>query len=80
MALSDAEQQVIDGTAWDEFCDALKEAGKVIRSEKAPKDSFNQAEGYRYLARLLRGGLESFLSFVILCFRSCAAGLTRPSS
>ena len=63
MALSDAEQQVIDGTAWDEFCDALKEAGKVIRSEKAPKDSFNQAEGYRYLARLLRGGLESFLEF-----------------
>ena len=63
MALSDAEQRVIDGTAWDEFCDALKDAGKIIRSEKAPKDSFNQAEGYRYLARLLRGGLESFLEF-----------------
>ncbi|MCP4195526.1 MAG: DUF1214 domain-containing protein [Proteobacteria bacterium] len=63
MALSDAEQRVIDGTAWDEFCDALKDAGKIIRSEKAPKDAFNQAEGYRYLARLLRGGLESFLEF-----------------
>ncbi|MCP4842282.1 MAG: DUF1214 domain-containing protein [Halieaceae bacterium] len=63
MALSDAEKRVIDGTAWDEFCDALKDAGKIIRSEKAPKDAFNQAEGYRYLARLLRGGLESFLEF-----------------
>ena len=30
MALSDAEQRVIDGTAWDEFCDALKDAGKII--------------------------------------------------
>jgi len=63
MALSDAEQRVLDGTAWDEFCDALKEAGRVIRSEKAPKDAFDQAEGYRYLTRLLRGGLESFLEF-----------------
>ena len=63
MALSDAEQRVLDGTAWDEFCDALKAAGKIIRSEKAPRDAFNQAEGYRYLARLLRGGLESFLEF-----------------
>ena len=63
MSLSEAEQKVMDGTAWDEFCDALKDAGKIIRSEKAPKDAFNQAEGYRYLARLLRGGLESFLEF-----------------
>jgi len=63
MALPDAEQKVLDGTAWDEFCDALKAAGKIVRSEKAPKDAFNQAEGYRYLARLLRGGLESFLEF-----------------
>tara|TARA_R110000823_G_scaffold305166_3_gene427085 strand:+ start:11499 stop:12596 length:1098 start_codon:yes stop_codon:yes gene_type:complete len=61
--MSDAEQRVIDGTAWEQFCDALKEAGKIIQSEKAPKDAFNQAEGYRYLTRLLRGGLESFLEY-----------------
>lgn len=60
---TEAEQRVIEGTTWDNFCDALKEAGKIIRSEKAPKDAFNQAEGYRYLARLLRGGLESFLEY-----------------
>ncbi len=57
------EQRVLDGSSWDEFCDALKEAGKIIRSDKAPQDAFNQAEGYRYLTRLLRGGLESFLEF-----------------
>ncbi len=63
MAQSDAEQKVIDGTAWEEFCDALKEAGKIVQSPRAPQDAFNQAEGYRYLTRLLRGGLESFLEF-----------------
>lgn len=61
MKLTDAEQRVVDGSIWDEFCDALKEAGKIVQSEGAPQDAFNQAEGYRYLTRLLRGGLESFL-------------------
>ncbi|MGI9287188.1 MAG: DUF1214 domain-containing protein [Pseudomonadales bacterium] len=61
MAMSDAEQRIVEGTAWAEFCDALKEAGAIIQSEKAPQDPFSQAEGYRYLTRLLRGGLESFL-------------------
>ena len=60
MAMTEAEQRVVDGSTWDAFCDALKEAGKIVQSEKAPKDPFNQAEGYRYLSRLLRGGLEGF--------------------
>jgi hypothetical protein len=63
MNQSEAEKKVIDGTAWEEFCDALKAAGKIVQSQKAPADAFNQAEGYRYLTRLLRGGLESFLEF-----------------
>jgi hypothetical protein len=58
-----AAQQVQDGTAWAAFCDALKEAGNIVQSAAAPGDAFNQAEGYRYLTRLLRGGLESFLEF-----------------
>ncbi len=63
MSMNESEKRVVDGTVWDEFCDALKAAGKIVQSEKAPKDPFNQAEGYRYLARLLRGGLEGFLEF-----------------
>lgn len=63
MSMSESEKRVVDGTVWDEFCDALKAAGKIVQSEKAPKDPFNQAEGYRYLSRLLRGGLEGFLEF-----------------
>lgn len=58
-----AEEKVLDGTVWDDFCDALKEAGRIVRSAHAPQDAFNQAEGYRYLTRLLRGGLESYLEF-----------------
>ena len=29
--------------------------------EGAPNDAFNQAEGYRYLSRLVRAGLENFI-------------------
>ncbi|NNC55537.1 MAG: DUF1214 domain-containing protein, partial [Pseudomonadales bacterium] len=63
MSLTEAEQKIVDGSAWEEFCDALKAAGKIIQSQKAPHDPFNQAEGYRYLTRLLRGGLESCMEF-----------------
>ena len=61
MTDSTAEQRVLSGQAWDDFCDALKEAGQLVNAEKAPQDAFNRAEGYRYLSRMLRAGLESFL-------------------
>ena len=63
MSLSEAEQKLADGTMWEEFCDELKEAGKIVHSEKAPKDPLNQAEGYRYVTRMLRAGLETALEF-----------------
>jgi len=59
--MSESAERVLDGRVWDEFCDALKEAGKVVQSSGAPDDAFNKAEGYRYLSRMLRAGLESFL-------------------
>ncbi len=63
MSLTPAEQRLADGTLWEDFCDALKEAGKIVHSEKAPKDPLNQAEGYRYLTRMLRLGLEAALEY-----------------
>jgi len=60
---NDAEQRVLSGQTWVDFCDALKEAGELVNAEKAPDDSFNRAEGYRYLTRMLRAGLESFLEY-----------------
>ncbi len=59
--MSESEERVLSGKAWDEFCDALKEAGGLVQDSNAPGDAFNKAEGYRYLTRMLRAGLESFL-------------------
>jgi len=56
-----AARRVVHGEAWNEFCDTLKAAGAALVAPGAPTDAFNQAEGYRYLARLTRAGLENFL-------------------
>jgi hypothetical protein len=39
----------------------LKAAGASLKFPGTPQDAFSQAEGYRYLARLARAGLEGFL-------------------
>src|SRR5262245_24542140 len=56
-----AEQRIVSGQACDEFCDTLKAAGASLKFPGTPQDVFSQAEGYRYLARLARAGLEGFL-------------------
>jgi hypothetical protein len=48
---------------WDAFCDALRDAGKVIQRDTLPKDERTRAEGYRYLARMIRAGLENTHEF-----------------
>ena len=57
------EDDVISGKTWDEFCDALKRAGQQIQRAEAPAGELDRAEGYRYLTRLLRIGLEMHLEF-----------------
>ena len=56
-----AAERVVSGRAWDEFCDTLKAAGASLNFPGAPRDAFNQAEGYRYLSRLARAGLMAFV-------------------
>ena len=42
---------------WDAFCDNLKDVGSIIESESSLSE-IDQAEGYRYLLRLMRLALE----------------------
>ena len=60
---SEAEKRIVDGTAWRDFCDALKEAGDAILRPGTPDTAFDRAEGYRYLTRLVRAGLEAQIEF-----------------
>ncbi len=61
--MSDADQRVASGQAWAEFCDAMKRAGDQILRPETPADPFNRAEGFRYLSRLVRAGLEWYVEF-----------------
>lgn len=56
-----ATQRIMDGTSWNEFCDMLKRAGSIVLGDDTPADAFDRAEGFRYLSRLTRGALETFL-------------------
>jgi len=58
-----AARRVVSGKAWEEFCDTLKSAGAALTFPGAPRDPFSQAEGYRYLTRLARGGLMAFVEY-----------------
>ena len=58
-----AAERIVSGQAWEEFCDTLKAAGSAMVFPGAPMDAFNQAEGYRYLSRLTRAGLEAFMEY-----------------
>lgn len=57
------EDDVLSGKAWDDFCDALKRAGRQVLRPEAPADALTRAEGWRYLSRLARIGLEMHLEF-----------------
>jgi hypothetical protein len=52
---------LLSGQAWAEFCDALRKAGDVVLRDASPRDPLDVAEGYRYVARILRLALEQQL-------------------
>jgi len=59
----EAVRRILDGTAWEDFCEGLKQAGSVVLAEGAPDDPLTRAEGWRYLTRLTRAALETFVEF-----------------
>ena len=56
-------KRILDGRSWSAFCRALEEAGQAVLRPETPNTAFDRAEGFRYLTRLLRAGLESQLEF-----------------
>ena len=46
---------------WDAFCARLSQASATLAAPGAPRAAFDQAEGARYLSRLIRLGLEMYL-------------------
>jgi hypothetical protein len=44
---------------WREFADAVADLGEIV--ERNASSDIDRAEGYRYLTRLLRGGLEALV-------------------
>lgn len=59
----EAYNRIASGKSWDQFCDTIKAAGGAVMGMDAPKDPLTQAEGYRYLSRLIRAGLEAFIEY-----------------
>lgn len=50
-------------TRWTEFCAEVQAAGEEILRSAEGADPVSQAEGLRYLTRLLRSGIEKFVEY-----------------
>ncbi len=56
-----ATQRLVEGESWDDFCEALKGAGRIIEQFGALPTDQDRAEWYRFLSRLVRNGFERFV-------------------
>ncbi|MCA9512046.1 MAG: DUF1214 domain-containing protein [Myxococcota bacterium] len=74
MSEATPRERLMSGASWDAFCDQIKAAGKTILAENQPDSPLDRAEGFRYLTRLVRTSLESFIEYA----DPMAPVLTRP--
>ena len=56
-----ASKRLLNGDAWDDFCETLKRAGHMLDEFPEDTSELDRAEWYRYLTRLARNGFERFV-------------------
>ena len=56
-----ASRRLLDGQAWEDFCESLKAAGRIIDRFGDEPGEIERAEWYRYLTRMARNGFERFV-------------------
>ena len=56
-----ARERLVRGEAWDDFCETLKAAGRVIDQFGDEPSDQERAEWYRYLSRMVRNGFERMI-------------------
>lgn len=54
-------QRLLSGQAWEDYCDVLRLAGRLIERFGNEPTDLDRAEWYRFLTRLTRNGLERFV-------------------
>lgn len=58
MRQEQAAERLLSGRAWEDFCETLKVAGRMIDQFGDQPSDLDRAEFYRFLTRLTRSGLE----------------------
>ncbi|MFM7275869.1 MAG: hypothetical protein ACKO4A_18835, partial [Gammaproteobacteria bacterium] len=56
-----AARRLLEGRAWDDFCEQLRRAGHMVDRFGDTANALDRAEWYRFMTRLMRNGFERFV-------------------
>lgn len=53
--------RLLSGRAWEDYCETVRRAGRMIERFGEEPDAIDRAEWYRFVTRLMRNGFERFV-------------------